>query len=385
MEFGFNEAQRAVTDAATAIFEGQADADRVGRVEATDERFDRQLWSDLARADLLGLAVPTEFDGGGLGVTELCLLLEAQGRQVAPVPLWSTLFLGALPVSRYGSEAQRRELLPGVVAGDVVLTAALSTVAASRSGRPGVHARPEGGGWRLEGQVPTVPQAHVAHRVLVPARTTSGEDIVALIDPSGDGCTLERAVTTNREIHPHLVLRDLEVSDAALLAGPDRGAEAISDMLLWAKTGLCVLQLGVTTEALTRTAAYLNQRQQFGRALSTFQATMLRAADAFIDIEAMRVTLWQAAWRLDSDREATDAVAVAHWQASEKGQRVVHATQHLHGGIGADITYPIHRYFLWAKQIELMLGGPSSELARIGRSLAVEAGRRAASAGTGSA
>jgi len=104
----------------------------------------------------------------------------------------------------------------------------------------------------------------------------------------------------------------------------------------------------------------------------------LRAADAAIDIEAMRVTLWQAAWRIDTGRPASEAVAVAKWQAAERGQRVVHATQHLHGGMGADITYPIHRYFLWGKQIELMLGGPSNQLARLGRQIAARFTARAA-------
>ena len=102
---------------------------------------------------------------------------------------------------------------------------------------------------------------------------------------------------------------------------------------------------------------------------------MLRAADAAIDIEAMRVTLWQAAWRLDTGRDAAEAVAVAKWQAAERGQRVVHATQHLHGGMAADISYPIHRYFLWGKQIELLLGGPSRQLVRAG-SAAGRAGAR---------
>ena len=96
---------------------------------------------------------------------------------------------------------------------------------------------------------------------------------------------------------------------------------------------------------------------------------MLRAADAAIDIEAMRVT-WQAAWRFDTGRAAAEAVAVAKWQAAERGQRAVHATQHLHGGMGADITYPIHRYFLWGKQIELLLGGPSRQLSKLGASVA---------------
>ena len=142
-------------------------------------------------------------------------------------------------------------------------------------------------------------------------------------------------------------------------------------MVQWAleraRIGLCAIQLGVTEEAVRRAAAYLNQRHQFGRPLSSFQGTMLRAADAYIDSEAIRVTTWQAAWRSTRGCRRTEAVAVAHWWASEAGQRVVHATQHLHGGMGADISYPIHRYFLWGKQIELMLQGPERRARPPGR------------------
>ncbi len=135
--------------------------------------------------------------------------------------------------------------------------------------------------------------------------------------------------------------------------------------------------MGVAESALRQTAAYLNERHQFDRPLSSFQATMLRAADAAIDIEAMRVTLWQAAWRIDTGRPAAEAVAVAKWQASERGQRVVHATQHLHGGMGADVTYPIHRHFLWGKQLELVLGGPGRQLADLGSLVAARVGAEA--------
>jgi len=155
-----------------------------------------------------------------------------------------------------------------------------------------------------------------------------------------------------------------------VVVGPADGATAVTWMLERARVGLCALQLGVTEEAIRRAAAYLNERHQFGRPLSSFQGTMLRAADAYIDSEAIRVTLWSAAWRLDTGRPAADAVATAKWWASEAGQRVVHATQHLHGGMGADIEYPIHRYFLWGKQIELMLEAPSAQLARMGAALA---------------
>lgn len=377
MDFTFGEEHLAVAEAAAGVFDGMATAERVAEVEAGDERTDRELWAALAAADLLGLAVPPAHGGQGLGLTELCLLLEAQGRRVAPVPLWATTVLGALPLARFAPEALAARWLPGVVAGDVVLTAALTGTAASVSGSPQVLAEPlagpagdGSGAWRLGGTELAVPQAHLADRVVVPARAPEGAVLLALVDPAASGARLERAETTNREIHPHLHLDDVVVGPDDVVAGPASGRDALTWTLEAARTGLAALAVGVCESALGQTADYLNQRHQFGRPLSAFQATLLRAADAAIDIEAMRVTMWQAAWRLDTGRPAAEAVAVAAWQAAERGQRVVHATQHLHGGMGADVTYPIHRYFLWGKQIELLLGGPSSELARLGSLIA---------------
>ncbi len=182
---------------------------------------------------------------------------------------------------------------------------------------------------------------------------------------------MERAVTTNREVHPHLHLEGVTVAPEDLLAGgdPERGGEVLTWILNRAWTGLCAIQVGVTEAAVAQTAAYLNTREQFGRPLSTFQGTMLRAADAAIDTESVRVTMWQAAWRLDNGLDPELAVSVASWFAAEAGQRAVFATQHLHGGMGADISYPIHRYFLWGKQIELQLGPPSAQLSRLGKQL----------------
>ncbi|HLN15792.1 MAG TPA: acyl-CoA dehydrogenase family protein [Acidimicrobiales bacterium] len=374
MDFSLTDEQEAVRESATAVFAGAVDADRVAAVEATEDRVDRELWSALAAADLLGLAVPTELGGGGLGLTELCLLLEAQGACLAPVPLWPTLVLGGLAIARFGSPDQQARWLPAVARGEAFLSAALAEVAVRPTARPAVSARPAGAGWVLTGHLLTVPQAHLAARVVVPAESDAGV-LLALVDPTGRGAVLERAVTTNREVHPHLRLAEAEVAEEDVLVGPPDGAAALRWLLQAAWTGLAALAVGVGESALEQTARHLNEREQFGRPLSTFQGVKLKAADAAIDLEAMRVTLWQAAWRLDTGREAAEAVAVAQWQASERGQRVVHATQHLHGGLGADVSYPIHRYFLWGKQLELMLGSPTTHLARLGRLVA--AGARA--------
>ncbi|HXZ61771.1 MAG TPA: acyl-CoA dehydrogenase family protein [Acidimicrobiales bacterium] len=383
MDFSLTDEQAAVSEAATGLFSGLVDAERVAAVEADTERVDRELWGSLADADLLGLGVPEEHGGAGYGLTELGLLLEAQGGAVAPVPLWPTLVLGALPVAHFGSDAQRARWLPRVVAGEVFLTAALASSATSPTQSPAIGAVPDGGGWRLEGTELAVPQAHVAEAVVVPARTPDGGVVLALVDPRAPGASLETAFTTNREIHPHLHLSGVTLGADDVLVGPDVGRAALDFLLVAATIALCALQVGVCETALRTTAAYLSTRQQFGRSLSTFQGTMLRAADAAINIEAMRVTWQNAAWRFDTGRDAAQAARVAKWQASERGQEVVHATQHLHGGLGADVSYPVHRYFLWGKQIELLLGGPSLQLARLGAEIAEQALEEAEAAAAG--
>jgi acyl-CoA dehydrogenase len=297
---------------------------------------------------------------------------------VAPVPLWATIVLGALPIAEFGTADQRAAWLPRVVAGDVFLSAALAEAGAGDPFRPQVRAGRTGGTWRLDGLKVSVPAAHVAARVLVPATLDdsaasaagagSGGVGLFLVDPSGPGVEVERAVTTNREVHPHL---RFDGAPAEPLGGDTPvGADALAWTLDRALLGLAALQVGVCEEALRLAAEYTSQRMQFGKPLSAFQGVALKAADAYIDIEAIRVTVLQAAWKLSVGRPATTDVLVAKWWASEGGQHAVHVTQHLHGGMGADVDYPVHRYFLWGKQIEDTLGGASATLARLGDAIA---------------
>jgi acyl-CoA dehydrogenase len=212
-----------------------------------------------------------------------------------------------------------------------------------------------------------VPAAHVAARVLVPARIRDRSVGLFLVDPTGPGVGLARAETTNREIVAHLTL---DQAPGDLLGGGAPGSQVIEWLVPRVLVGICALQVGVAEQAVREAATYASSRQQFGKPLSTFQGVALKAADAYIDTEAMRVTMWQAAWRLAIGDEAGTEVEVAKWWAADAGQRVVHATQHLHGGLGADVDYPIHRYFLWGKQLEDLLGGAGYHLARLGRRLA---------------
>jgi 3-oxocholest-4-en-26-oyl-CoA dehydrogenase beta subunit len=376
MDFGFDETQQAVSESAAALFGGVVTDERVAEIEQTDDRFDERLWSELAKANLLGLPIPEAYGGAGLDLTSVCLVLEQQGKTVAPVPLWATLLLGAMPIAKWGTDSQRAKWLPGVATGEIKLSAALAEVGAFRTSVPSVAATPDGDSWILTGTVCGVPQAHLAQAVIVPARADDGSTVIAIVDTHSAGADLERAHTTDRQVHPHLHLDAVRVGADDVLVSGGRAAEIVRSMLEIARTGLCAIALGVSEEAIRRAANYMNERNQFGHPLATFQGAKMRAADAWIDTEAMRVTLWEAAWRIDTGRPASESVAVAKWWASEAGQRVVHATQHLHGGVGADISYPIHRFFFWGKQIEIMLGSPPAQLDMLGSILADEIEQR---------
>ena len=368
MDFSFTEEQEAVRDLTRQILGERITHERLKEIEAGTARFDRETWVELAKANLLGVALPEDVGGSGLGFIELCLLLEQVGRTTAPLPVLATVVMGALPVAEFGSAEQRSELLPAVVAGDLVLTAALVEFG-TEPARPMTTAQRDGDGWRLDGVKICVPAGMLAGRVLVPART--GEDSVGvfLVDPEASGVTRERQDTTSGQPEARL---ELSGAPGELLGNAEDGAAIVEWIVERTTAGLCALAVGVCEEALRMTAEYTKTREQFDRPIATFQAVGQRAADAYIDTEAIRLTTWQAAWRLSAGLPATHEVAIAKFWASEGGQRVVHAAQHLHGGIGVDKDYPLHRYFLLAKQIELTLGGTTPQLLKLGALLAAE-------------
>ncbi len=375
MNFDFSESQEAVAALAEQVFSGSAGADRVAEVEGTADRFDRELWAALAASDLLGVSIGEDHGGLGLGMIETALVLREQGRRVAPIPLWPTLVLGAMPIAEFGGQTLRDRWLGEVASGQTVLTGAFSEWGADDALSPSTAAaRLPNGSWELNGSKPAVPAAGVADAALVPARIAGDDDSLAVfvVDLDADGAEILLSETTNREFHGELALQSVVVGDDARLDGAD-GRSIVEWTLARAQVAVAAVALGCCEEATAMAAAYTSQREQFGRPLSTNQGVAMRAADCYIDTDCMRATLLQAAWLIDQGRSAAeiaDAAAVAKWWSADAGQRVAHATQHLHGGMGADVDYPVHRYFLWVKQLENTFGGGSRQLAAIGRTLA---------------
>jgi alkylation response protein AidB-like acyl-CoA dehydrogenase len=373
VDFARSEEQEEVAGLAERILTDMVTVDRLRAVEgdagsASDslgtggERFDREVWAALADAGLLGVALPTDLGGSGLGIVEQCLVLEQVGRTVAPVPVLASCLLGALPIATFGPAEPRRRWVAPMIQGEVVLTAALVEPANRRPEQPTTVASDQDG-WRLTGVKTCVPAGTVADAIVVSATTPHGAALF-LVEPGADGVTIEGQRVTNRDLEAQITLDGA----AAELLTDD--AAALPWLIERATVGLCAQAAGVVSRALELTAAYAKERVQFGRPIATFQAVGQRAADGYIDVQATQLVLTQAAWRLSEGLPASTEVQVAKFWAAEAAHRVGHTAVHIHGGTGVDVDHPIHRYLIAARELELTLGGATDQLLRIGATLA---------------
>jgi alkylation response protein AidB-like acyl-CoA dehydrogenase len=380
MDFTPTEEQAAARDLAARIFGDLATPERL---TAAGTGSDPELWKALCGAGLVGAVEE-------LGLLGLVLLLEEQGRTTAQVPYASTCVYGLLAVAAHGSPEQRERLLPGIGDGSVVVCGAFPAQGAVRAGMR-VGSESADGEWaavqgELTGTVPVVPWLRDATHVLVaddhgglwltPVTDATHIEPVELTAPWSagrltlDGAAAERLGAT--EAHAdglapaHADGLPPAHADGLTPAHAEVLATAHADVLATARIAFAGLQAGVCAGSLARAVAHVNTREQFGRPLATRQAVQLRAADAYMDIEAIRVTAYEAAWRRDAGLPYATHALTAAWWASEAGRRVVHTGQHLHGGAGADLDHPVHRHFLWGRQLDAYLGSGGQVLQELG-------------------
>jgi alkylation response protein AidB-like acyl-CoA dehydrogenase len=318
MDWNFTEEQEELAALVRQILEREVTEERRRANDATDARFDRKLYDTLRQAGVFDPDIG--FIGGCRVFTEL-------GRVVAPVSVQCLLVSGMLRDERIVSPAVGDE-----------------------------PARVDNG--LLTGRHSTVPGATYADAFVV-----SADDGLYLVGADAPGVSIERQLVTSTEIEGRVTFDRAPGTRIGL----DR------DVLVRHLTvATCAHQLGVCERALELTAEYSKQRVQFDRPIATFQAVGQRLADAYIDVQAIRLTLWQAAWRLAEGLPCDEEIATAKFWASDAGHRVAHTAVHVHGGMGIDLDYHLHRYFTAAKRNEFAFGGATKPLVALGERLASE-------------
>lgn len=361
MDFKLTEEQTAFAEAATTLFQEHCSDDALRAHDASGEPFQRALWPACVEMGLHGIVVPEAAGGLGLGLTELMGVLEAQGRALALVPLWEHQ-LAAAALAKFGTAALRERVLPAVLAGEAMLTVSLAALADPH----GVALRfePSGSDWLLQGRAAAVPLGADASHALLGVQC-GGEARLLLLDLATPG--IGRTPGTSQH---HLGIADLQFDGVQL--GNDTLLDPAAHAWFESRAIACVasLQLGVTGEQLKRTVAYVSERKQFGRAIGSFQLVTGQLADASIQLEAMRSALWQLVYRLDAGLGALPQALAVRAQAADVGHFAGHHAQHVHGGVGVDVSAPAHRFLYWSRALATALGAPAAHMERLGDWLA---------------
>jgi alkylation response protein AidB-like acyl-CoA dehydrogenase len=321
-----------------------------------ERRYSPDLWRKMANLGWTGAVIPEEYGGTGLDFIALAILLEEMGRALLPAPFLATTVLGCHPIIDAGSEPLKRDLLPRVANGSVILSGAyyepdswydplaVRAVATRTSD-----------GYRLDGVKLFVPWADAAEFIVTSA-TLDGEPGLFVVPTTASGVRVTRIDTMNWHPSAELVLEGVTVpAEAAIL--PEATADLIGRTIRQAMAGVCALQVGGAARALEMTVEYAKTRVAFGRPIGAFQAIKHRLADLAVEVTAARALAAKAA-RAVADRTAdeVEAIAMAKAWCSDTYRHVTNEALQLHGGIGFTWEHDIHLYMRAAQAYAVMLG-----------------------------
>jgi len=371
MDFALSDEQELLKKEARRFFDSEFPKKLVGELQESELGYSPEVWRKMASLGWLGLVIPEEYGGIGGTLLDLGVLFEEIGKTACPSPLFATIAFGALPLLGAGNEEQKRQLLPRMVSGDLILTMALSEPEADYQPKfMTTRAQREDGCFSVTGTKLFVPYAHVADIILVVTATSPIDDdgkgtTVFLVPKEAEGVGLVPLETVGRDKQFEVTFNSVQVSPPDTLGAVGGGWPVVEITLQKATAIQCVETVGVMQQQLAMTAEYTSNRVQFGRPIGSFQAVQHRLADMLTDVEGARWLSYRALSQLSDGLPAQREVAIAKAWVSNACQRVAYAAQHLHGGIGMDLDYDLHFYFEWAKARQLSLGPTPYHLASI--------------------
>jgi alkylation response protein AidB-like acyl-CoA dehydrogenase len=357
MDFSFTSDQQLLKNAARAFLDEHMKPATV-RLLWDDPRGESDtMWKEIAQLGWLGLALPEEHGGSGLGMVETAILLDEMGRAAWPGPYWPTV-LAATAITLAGTDAQKKRWLPAVATGDARATLAL--LDGELDWRPEAtqtRAEKTAKGWALTGRKQFVPWAHVANVLLVPARAPEGLTLF-LVDPSAAGLTLEPAQVMDLATRlVNVTLDRTPVAADAVVGAPGQAGRLLEGLLRRGAVGAAAEMLGAARRCLDMAVDYAKVREQFGQPIGSFQAIRHKCADMLLEVENSHSAVYYAAWALDAKAEDAElAASVAKAYVGDAARRVCGEAIQVHGGIGFTWEYDLHLYFKRAKALEAMYG-----------------------------
>jgi alkylation response protein AidB-like acyl-CoA dehydrogenase len=383
MDLGLDEQQEMLKNFARDFLEKECPEQLVRQMEEDENGYSPELWQKMAQQGWMGLIIPEEYGGTGMNICELVVLLEEFGRALVPGPFIPTVVLGAVPIMEAGTEEQKKQYLPKIASGELIMTMALTepsakwtadgvTLTAKRESAGGGK---EGGDYVLNGTKLFVQDAHVTDMMVVVARTGgSGEDGITLflVDSKSPGIKFEVLKTIAADKQAEVVFENVKVPASNILGAEGKGWPVVEKTKKVATVAACAYLVGLSQMDFDVTLNYAKERVQFGRPIGSFQAIQHKLADAVIDVDGSRFISYKAAWSLqEGEPDADMMISMAKAWTSDASRRVVAHGQQIHGGIGFTKEYKIQLYFRRQKWMELMWGDADYHREQVAQKLAV--------------
>lgn len=363
-----NEEQKMLAKTAHEFIRERAPAARIRAFRDSRDKvgFSRELWSEMAELGWLGLQIPERYEGMGLGFFDLSVVLEQSGRELMPEPFVSTLLLGSQALLLGGSEEQKKALLPGVAAGETLITIGYEE-AGSRgdASKPVTVAKDSSDGFELSGEKLQVLDGHLADRIIVSAATSDTGYTLFSIDPAQSGVTVTRQSRIDGLNAAIVRLERVRVKSDAVVGGRDAGATLLESVFDRASVGLAAQMLGASEQAFTDTLDYIKEREQFGVPIGCFQALQHRAVSVYTDIALTRSVVLAAARAIDESPDDVPRLAsLAKAMGSETFMHAAKEAIQMHGGIGVTDAHDIGFYMKRAQATYMTFGMPSQHRRR---------------------
>jgi alkylation response protein AidB-like acyl-CoA dehydrogenase len=361
MDLGLDEQQEMLKNFARDFLEKECPEQLVRAMEDDEKGYSPELWQKMAQQGWMGLIIPENYNGTGMNICELIVLLEEFGRALVPGPFISTVVLGGVPIMEAGTEEQKQQFLPKIASGEIIMTLALTEPSAKWTA-DGVQleAKKDGSDHVLNGTKLFVQDAHVTDYMIVAARTgDSGENGITLfiVDSKSPGIKYEVLKTIAADKQCEVTFENVKVPAANILGKEGEGWPIIEKTKKVATVAACAYLVGLSQMDFDVTLNYAKERVQFGRPIGSFQAIQHKLADAVIDVDGSRFITYKAAWSLqEGEPDADLMISMAKAWTSDASRRVVAHGQQIHGGIGFTKEYKIQLYFRRQKWMELMWG-----------------------------
>jgi len=362
MDYSLSEQQQMLKSAAHDFLEKECPKSHVREMEQDDRGYSPALWKKMAELGWMGLVFPEEYGGSGLGPVELAVLLEEMGRALVPAPFLSTVVCGGLTILRWGSEEQKRTLLPRIVKGETIMALALTEPAASYDPADvTVRAVSNGDDFVISGTKLFVENAHVADYLIVVARTGDAPEksdgiTLFLVDAKSPrvSCALLKTFTADKQCE--IVFDEVRVPRANVIGEPGKGWRIVEDIVEQAAFAQCPWMVGGAQQVLEMATEYAKERVQFGRPIGSFQAIQHKCANMATDVAGARDITYLTAWKMSEGLPCAQDISIAKaWTCEAYRKACVEGVQ-IHGGIGITQDYDVQLYYRRAKAAETAFG-----------------------------